>query len=83
MKRTQTKSYPFINQLSFWQKSTQTKRTLTDELPTVISQLSFWQKSTQTKRTLTDELPTGIITAPLTTYTVPQVEASRVTKQAA
>ena len=34
MKRTQTKSYPFINQLSFWQKSTQTKRTLTDELPT-------------------------------------------------
>ena len=49
----------------------------------LISQLSFWQKSTQTKRTLTDELPTGIITAPLTTYTVPQVEASRVTKQAA
>ena len=32
-KWTQTKSYPYISQLSFWQKSTLTKRTLTDELP--------------------------------------------------
>ena len=42
MKRTQTKSYPFISQLSFWQKSTQTKRTLTDELPTTRLISSFF-----------------------------------------
>jgi len=33
-KRTQAKSYTFISHLSFWQKSTLKKRTLTDELPT-------------------------------------------------